>query len=237
MKALDINSTVVIRVPLEQSFTMDISKHLPCNFEQWSLKRQRSFISGRSALYSYCAKFLPLNSLGKLLVEEHGKPYFANRLIEFNISHSKDMLYLMLSPKPIGIDVEEVKARRSFAALKAKILNPEEIEFLKQAPAGELSCFFWLWTIKEALVKLTGRGLAGLGEFTLYPRHKQILHPTLTGSCYSFDEGSRILSFYLPASITLEEVVFLEYVGQTDEFKKIPKPSPDMCLTISSRPL
>ena len=40
---------------------------------------------------------------------KNGKPYAKNLTVEFNISHSDDMVVCAIDSKPIGIDIEKIR--------------------------------------------------------------------------------------------------------------------------------
>ena len=61
----------------------------------------------------------------EILVAERGKPYFADSLWHFSISHSKGHVFCALSLKKIGIDAEELDRDVSLR-LADKILSPAE---------------------------------------------------------------------------------------------------------------
>ena len=98
----------------------------------------------------------------------HGKPYAKDLNIEFNISHSADMVVCVVDDKPVGVDIEKI---RSIDLNTAKrIFSEEEIRYIFECiPDVEdynhylndavLQRFFELWTKKEAYGKLVGMGL------------------------------------------------------------------------------
>ena len=89
---------------------------------------------------------------------EHGKPSIVGHPeIHFNLSHCREAALCAISDRPVGVDVESV---RSFnASLVEYTMNEQEVQQIRQAadPARE---FTRLWTMKEALMKLTGEGIS-----------------------------------------------------------------------------
>lgn len=77
-----------------------------------------------------------------------GKPYFPGHpALHFNLSHSRGAAVCALHNRPVGIDVERLRAA------------PKRL-------AGDMTdeAFFRLWTAKEATIKREGRGVAALLE-------------------------------------------------------------------------
>lgn len=78
--------------------------------------------------------------------------------VEFNISHSGNMLLVAINTSPIGVDVELIKKDFDFEQILETCFNSNEIEIINQSE-DRLLKFYNLWTRKEALLKATGEGL------------------------------------------------------------------------------
>ncbi len=80
----------------------------------------------------------------------------------FNVSHSGEKMLLAIShDMPVGIDVEQIKPRRSLADLVKKCFAPSEQTYWFNLPENEkLTVFYDFWTRKESVVKGIGRGIA-----------------------------------------------------------------------------
>ena len=99
---------------------------------------------------------------GNFVFNEHDKPFMQNALgeriegIDFSISHCKNAIAVVLSDRPVGVDVESF--RHAENALLRRTMNPEEQEEVRTA-ADPAEAFTRLWTRKEAVLKLRGTGL------------------------------------------------------------------------------
>lgn len=91
---------------------------------------------------------------------EHGKPYAKDLKIEFNISHSGNMVVCAVDDKPIGIDIEQI--RPIDLKLAKRFCTKQELTYLFDGANNKeiLARFFKLWTAKEAYSKCLGKGLA-----------------------------------------------------------------------------
>ena len=76
--------------------------------------------------------------------------------VNFNISHCKQAIACGLSETPVGVDVESIGRYRE--SLARRVLSPEEFSLVSSAPDPQIP-FTRFWTQKEAIVKLTGRGI------------------------------------------------------------------------------
>lgn len=93
------------------------------------------------------------------ILAEHngGKPYIVGREdIHFNISHCREAVVCIVSNAEVGIDVERIRPYND--NLARYVLNDEEYASVigSDNPALEFTKF---WTMKEALLKLTGEGI------------------------------------------------------------------------------
>ncbi|MFI9552546.1 4'-phosphopantetheinyl transferase family protein [Nonomuraea endophytica] len=88
--------------------------------------------------------------------------------LDFNLSHSGEWALIAVAPegRRVGVDVERISPGADILELAARMYQPEEIERVRAAGAPE---FFRLWTAKEAYIKATGVGLAGLRDTRVTP--------------------------------------------------------------------
>lgn len=99
-----------------------------------------------------------INDSPTFIIGEHGKPVLAEYPhIHFNISHCHTAILCAVSHQPIGVDIEST-GRKTSDTLIRYTMNEEEKELIK---ASTGNTFLRLWTMKEALVKLWGKGLHG----------------------------------------------------------------------------
>lgn len=96
-----------------------------------------------------------------------GKPYLRDYPdIHFNISHSGKYVFLAVSDKEVGCDVEEIKPFRDFnssrLAIAEHFFSEGEVRAINGTP--ELSeknlLFYKIWTMKESFIKAKGGGLS-----------------------------------------------------------------------------
>ncbi len=88
---------------------------------------------------------------------EHGKPVLAGHPdIHFNMSHCREAVVCYVSDQPVGIDVEAVRDYKE--SLVRHTMNDEEMALISASDNPALA-FTRLWTMKEAVQKLSGRGL------------------------------------------------------------------------------
>lgn len=105
---------------------------------------------------------------------DQGKPRladpFSDRGIEFNLSHSGDLVVVALSlERPLGVDVEAIRPELAIEDLARRYFAADEIACLLAQEAGcRREAFFRIWARKEAFLKALGTGLgAGLDTFAV----------------------------------------------------------------------
>lgn len=89
--------------------------------------------------------------------EEHGKPFLVDHPdIFFNLSHCSKAVACVVSNKPVGIDIETICRMKD--SIMRYTMNDDECREIMNDEAPEVA-FTRLWTMKEALLKLSGEGL------------------------------------------------------------------------------
>ena len=95
----------------------------------------------------------------------HGRPFVAApeiaRPVYFSLSHTEGCVACVISRvEPVGVDVERMEARDSLLKTAEYTFAPDEIAALRELSPDELfERFFDYWTLKEAYLKATGKGL------------------------------------------------------------------------------
>ena len=138
---------------------------------------RRRFALCRAALRAIlCNRLGCRNEELAFAASDHGKPYAVMRerpaSISFNVSHSGEHgLVAFAEEGRLGVDVEERGARRHLDELIRTVLGPNERAELEAASASHrLHMFFYLWTLKEALIKALGTGLSlDMSRFEIPP--------------------------------------------------------------------
>lgn len=98
--------------------------------------------------------------------EAHGRPAISGPppvpTVEFNISHSADLVMLGITAgRTLGLDVESFEARDADIAGLDRYFAPQEsAALLSLSPRERRRRFFELWTLKESYIKARGMGLA-----------------------------------------------------------------------------
>ena len=88
---------------------------------------------------------------------EGGKPFIEGHPdIHFNLSHCREAAICVIAPHPIGVDVESVRRFKEDLALYT--MNDQEMEQITCDVRPDIA-FIRLWTMKEALLKMTGEGI------------------------------------------------------------------------------
>ncbi len=92
------------------------------------------------------------NAYYDLCYTEHKKPFLRNRTEKISISHSHDILAVLISQKEeTGVDVELL--RDKVLRVRHKFLNHDEQRFAN----ADITKLIILWAAKEAMYKVYGR--------------------------------------------------------------------------------
>ncbi|MDX1901197.1 MAG: 4'-phosphopantetheinyl transferase superfamily protein [Gammaproteobacteria bacterium] len=185
---------------------------------KFDIHRQR-FVIARGILRNILQNYTETPAKEILLTSEpQKKPYLKNnpKKIEFNLSHSEDkMLCAITLDNPVGVDIEKMRtecdlriADRFFSASENHLLSTLDND-------QKMKMFFQLWTAKEAIVKMTGKGLwTALNSFSVDPKKPSqvvnIEETTCHVTCFSVDPE------YASALATEKEIQKISYFSEIE---------------------
>lgn len=123
------------------------------------------YIRGRGFMRTVLGHELRMAPEHVLLADgPQGKPHLSgDRLCHFNLSHSGNLAVLAVRKSgPVGVDLELADRALDPMSLAESCFRPHEINALLACatPEAQRATFFNFWTAKEALMKLTGLGMA-----------------------------------------------------------------------------
>ena len=165
--------------------------------------------------------------------DANGRPRIVSpcpgRPLEFNISHSGEMVALAVAARPVGVDVECLSRDSDIERLERYFSPTEREALLALAPDDRRRRFFELWTLKESYLKARGVGLRlPLDAFTFeFPGEHGLrlsFEPRLTDSARRWrfwqlaPRADHVVSLCAERgepepSLTVHEVVPLERAG------------------------
>ena len=106
---------------------------------------------------------------GTLAYESGGRPFFADRMCDFSLSHTQNHVFCALTdvenkPARVGIDAEDLNCEglSSIDEMASRWFTKNEKAVYLQVPTKET--FLRIWTRKEAYVKYTGEGMRAIRE-------------------------------------------------------------------------
>ena len=116
----------------------------------------------------------------RLLRGAHGKPLLegpGTAGLHVSLSHTPGLVGCVVARCPVGLDCEPRSRAARLGALRVarRRFSPDEVAALERLPPGHArdAAFLQTWTLKEALVKATGRGISAtpgsLGGFSVLP--------------------------------------------------------------------
>lgn len=123
-----------------------------------------------------------------------GKPFAKDLPVEFNISHSGNIVVCAVSSIPIGIDIEQIRP------IDIKVVNhiccPDELTYIFDQTTYDadyaidqnpemLARFFEIWTAKEAYCKCLGTGITDLKSINTQALATEIHRFDFCGYCVS----------------------------------------------------
>ena len=145
-----------------------LSQEEKSKVERFHFQRDRDrYILGRGLLRILLGHYLARDPQSLIFVySDRGKPLLKGETLQFNISHSGDFIvYGVSRDRPIGVDIEQIRPLPDAVKLAERFFCQAEWEKIKDLPSFSTSrAFFTAWTRKEAFLKATGEGIAGLKD-------------------------------------------------------------------------
>lgn len=134
-----------------------------------------------------------------------GKPVIPG--FPFSISHAGEWAVCAVSDGAVGVDLERERPLRHPVERKLTVREQEELCALP--PEQRASGFFELWVLKEAALKYTGLGLAGLAEVEVSRRPPRVFLPGVHAALLAFPEPGYHLAL-CGGAINPEEAEMIE---------------------------
>ena len=129
--------------------------------------RQMAFLIARGELKSKIGGILHKDpSDVKIRCNPNGKPYIDDGVF-CSISHSVNLVGIIISSRPVGIDIE-AKKDRNFSKISRRIFDSQ---------IDDIDNFYKAWTTHEAVVKCEGIALLSKIDMTLDENNNQIKVP------------------------------------------------------------
>ena len=187
--------------------------------------RYKTYLSGRGLLKLALVEqgLLDINApLPPLMLGPSGKPFIGTlsksvNEVHFNLSHSIDLIALSTGSKEQGIDLEVANIKRLRKPLVERVLSDKELDYyLKLESDADKALFFTQqWTLREALIKLTGLSIFKMDVLSIDPyEHTIVSSEVPKGVVYCFKlpkaagSSKRVLSKAMhdshPSSVTVD---------------------------------
>ena len=125
-------------------------------------RARRQFVISRGMLRRLLSRYTdrPTGEI-EFAAEGDGKPVIAGeRKIEFNLSHSGEIVVYAVASRPVGVDIEHFRPVPRAAELARRYLSPAEIETVTSAPQDLRDReFLSAWVRREAYAKARGMSI------------------------------------------------------------------------------
>jgi 4'-phosphopantetheinyl transferase len=126
-------------------------------------KDQQIYLTSHIALRLILSKYL---DIGPKFIEfqfnSYNKPYIRDcSELYFNLSHSGKLACIAVSTVEVGADIEYVSENFNYLEIVNNYFARKEVDLIdiQRDSANKSKMFFKIWTMKEALLKATGKGL------------------------------------------------------------------------------
>jgi 4'-phosphopantetheinyl transferase len=122
------------------------------------LRQQQRCIVARGALRLILSLYLRQHPASlSFLYNKAGKPALTVNDLQFNLSHSGDLMLLVLaSEQQLGVDLEQQRPSYNQRLAKRLLSDREYLQLQSLAVIDQAKYFYKIWTAKEALTKAQG---------------------------------------------------------------------------------
>jgi len=114
-------------------------------------KRSMQWLSSRVLL----RKMMNTSEFINLQIDEFGKPYLKDSKLKLSISHSENLVGVLISEHECGLDIEHMKPER-IEKLCTKYMTENELDNCNMKEF-RMEKLYLYWSAKEALYKLYGK--------------------------------------------------------------------------------
>jgi 4'-phosphopantetheinyl transferase len=127
---------------------------------------RQSFLVTRALVRTVLSRYAPVAPAAwRFAANDYGKPAIAGPVampLGFNISHTRGLTACLVAGQTdVGLDVEHPDRRPVTLGLAERYFAPAEVASLRQVrPKEFMARFLDFWTLKEAYIKGTGKGLS-----------------------------------------------------------------------------
>ena len=94
-----------------------------------------------------------LSGNAEIIYDEHNKPFLKNSKKHISLSHSHNLLAVIIDDKETGIDIEQIKP--NVLRIKEKFMSDAELKAIAKGHREEELTLYWC--VKESLYKLYGK--------------------------------------------------------------------------------
>lgn len=129
------------------------------------LEQRKSFLIAKALIRNVLSHYVekPIESWD-IRYSVLGKPYVAcpDKNLNFNISHTQNLVVCAISTSHnIGVDIEYIDEDRDVINISKKCFSKDEIKTIQGISDRHLQLkkFYEVWTLNEAFVKASGRGM------------------------------------------------------------------------------
>lgn len=144
------------------------------DFFTFPLSKTEQHEKAYALLYDMLEKYYNIKN-ADIIYDERGKPFFKDyNDIYLSISHCRNAVCAGIYSENIGVDIEKIKKHSPSVA--KRIFTEQEMNCLEnQCDNKKDEYFLRIWTLKESVIKLDGRGLAyGMNNINIDLENKKI---------------------------------------------------------------